>query len=245
MRKVISYIASNFRKDKIWLKRTKAAKRNYQIILALDDSLSMNDANCKKLAFESTALLSKSLSLIESGSLSVLSFGDEVKILHELNEPFTDESGARILSGLSFDQKKTKVALLLESVASIFVRNKSASSSDSRDISQLLLIISDGRGIFNEGEDKVKTMIRRLNDVGVFTVFIVLDNIQSDAGLASRKSIFDHESVQFIDNKVIRTNYMDAFPFPFYIVIRDIANVPVVLGESLRQWFDLVTSGRQ
>ena len=84
-----------------------------------------------------------------------------------------------------------------------------------------------------------------MNDVGIFTVFIVLDNIQSDAdGIASRKSIFDTESVQFVDNKVIRTNYMDAFPFPFYIVIRDVSSVPIVLGESLRQWFDLVTSGR-
>ena len=245
MRKVIAYIASNFRKDKIWLKRSKASKRNYQIILALDDSLSMGDANCQKLAFESLALLSKSLSLIESGNLSVLSFGDAVNILHDLNEPFTDESGARILSEMNFDQKKTKIALLLESVASIFVQNKSASSADSRNVSQLLLIISDGRGIFNEGEEVVKTMVRRLNDIGVFTVFIVLDNVDTGNKLASRRSIFDTESVSFVDGKVIRTNYMDAFPFPFYIVIRDVATVPLNLGESLRQWFELVSSGRQ
>lgn len=38
MRKVIPYIASQFRKDRIWLRRTKPAQRNYQIVLAVDDS---------------------------------------------------------------------------------------------------------------------------------------------------------------------------------------------------------------
>ena len=42
MRKVIPYIASQFRKDKIWLRRTKPSKRQYQIMLAVDDSSSMN-----------------------------------------------------------------------------------------------------------------------------------------------------------------------------------------------------------
>ena len=34
MRKVIPYIASQFRKDKIWLRRTKPSKRQYQIFRA-------------------------------------------------------------------------------------------------------------------------------------------------------------------------------------------------------------------
>ena len=31
MRKVIAYIASHFRKDKIWLRRTRPDKRTYQV----------------------------------------------------------------------------------------------------------------------------------------------------------------------------------------------------------------------
>lgn len=34
MRRVIPYIASGFRKDKIWLRRTKPAKRDYQVFYA-------------------------------------------------------------------------------------------------------------------------------------------------------------------------------------------------------------------
>ncbi|OXB54358.1 hypothetical protein ASZ78_011040, partial [Callipepla squamata] len=48
MRKVIPYIASQFRKDKIWLRRTKPSKRQYQICLAIDDSSSMIDNHSKQ-----------------------------------------------------------------------------------------------------------------------------------------------------------------------------------------------------
>lgn len=33
MRKVVAYIASHFRKDKIWLRRTRPDKRQYQVSL--------------------------------------------------------------------------------------------------------------------------------------------------------------------------------------------------------------------
>ncbi|MEQ2263333.1 hypothetical protein XENORESO_006224, partial [Xenotaenia resolanae] len=48
MRKVIPYIASQYRKDKIWLRRTKPSKREYQICLAMDDSSSMVDNHSKQ-----------------------------------------------------------------------------------------------------------------------------------------------------------------------------------------------------
>lgn len=49
MRKVIPYIASQFRKDKIWLRRTKPSKRDYHICLAVDDSSSMVDNHSKQV----------------------------------------------------------------------------------------------------------------------------------------------------------------------------------------------------
>lgn len=59
MRRVIPYIASHFRKDRIWLRRTKPAKREYKIAIAVDDSSSMSDNRSKELAFESLALVSQ------------------------------------------------------------------------------------------------------------------------------------------------------------------------------------------
>ena len=49
MRKVIPYIASQFRKDKIWMRRTKKNKRHYQIMMAVDDSSSMGDNHSKQV----------------------------------------------------------------------------------------------------------------------------------------------------------------------------------------------------
>ena len=98
MRKVIAYIASDYRKDKIWLRRSKPSKRQYQIIIGVDDSFSMSDNRSKQMAFESLILLGKSLSIIESGALSVLSFGEDVRILHSFNEPFTDHTALKMFS---------------------------------------------------------------------------------------------------------------------------------------------------
>lgn len=43
MKKVISFIASHYRNDKIWLRRTLPSKRDYKILIAIDDSLSMKE----------------------------------------------------------------------------------------------------------------------------------------------------------------------------------------------------------
>lgn len=57
MRKVIPYIASQFRKDKIWLRRTKPSKRHYQICLAIDDSSSMVDNHTKQVRKRSVVVV--------------------------------------------------------------------------------------------------------------------------------------------------------------------------------------------
>jgi midasin len=95
MRKIISYIASQFRKDKIWLKRTKPSKRDYQVVIAIDDSHSMSYNISSKMTLESLSLISKAMTYLEVGQVGIISFGDEVKLLHPLGETFTEQSGAR------------------------------------------------------------------------------------------------------------------------------------------------------
>lgn len=95
MRKIIGYIASDFRKDCIWLRRTKPWKREHEIILAIDDSSSMIHNESQAIAFETLALVSKALQPLEVGSLGVLSFGEKTKILKDFRDPFTEEAGAR------------------------------------------------------------------------------------------------------------------------------------------------------
>ncbi len=49
MRKVVAYVASNFRKDKIWMRRNLPNQRQYQIMIAVDDSSSMADNRTKEV----------------------------------------------------------------------------------------------------------------------------------------------------------------------------------------------------
>lgn len=151
MRKIIPYIASQFRKDKIWLRRTKPAKRDYRITIAIDDSKSMHHNNSKLLTLEAVSLISQALTLLESGQLSVLSFGEKVQIILNHSDQF---DGVKLMRQLNFSQDKTRISELLN-----FVRVKTNEeghlSADNGLFENLLLILSDGRNIFSEGAKKV------------------------------------------------------------------------------------------
>ncbi|XP_059970578.1 midasin isoform X2 [Mesoplodon densirostris] len=238
MRKVIPYIASQFRKDKIWLRRTKPSKRQYQICLAVDDSSSMVDNHTKQLAFESLAVIGNALTFLEVGQIAVCSFGESVKLLHPFHEQFSDYSGSQILRLCKFQQKKTKIAQFLESVANMFAAAKQLSQNISPETAQLLLVVSDGRGLFFEGKDRVLAAVQAARNANIFVIFVVLDNP------SSRDSILDIKVPIFKgpgEMPEIRS-YMEEFPFPFYIILRDVNALPETLSDALRQWFELVTA---
>ncbi|XP_028395044.1 midasin-like isoform X2 [Dendronephthya gigantea] len=235
MRKVIPYIASQYRKDKIWLRRTKKSKRQYQILLAIDDSSSMSDNKSKQLAFESLAVITNALTRLEVGEIAICSFGEDVQLLHPFHETFTEPSGANILRQFRFEQKKTKIAQLLDSCTNVMTSARSRIKGN--DVSQLLLIVSDGRGIFLEGVETVQKAVRKAREAGIFLVFVILDNP------TNKDSVLDIKVPIFRPNQLPELkSYIEQFPFPFYIVLRDTSSLPDTLSDSLRQWFELVTN---
>ncbi|XP_042247008.1 midasin [Thunnus maccoyii] len=242
MRKVIPYIASQFRKDKIWLRRTKPSKREYQICLAVDDSSSMVDNHSKQLAFESLSVIINALTLLEVGQVSVCSFGEEVQLLHPFQQQFNDESGARILRLCQFQQKKTRIAQFLETSTKMFLAaRQQIPGSTNSETAQLLVIVSDGRGLFLEGKERVMAAVRAARSANVFVIFVVLDNPNSrDSILDIKVPIFKGPG----ELPEIRS-YMEEFPFPFYVILRDVNALPETLSDALRQWFELVTAADQ
>ncbi|ERE84000.1 midasin-like protein [Cricetulus griseus] len=238
MRKIIPYIASQFRKDRIWLRRTKPSKRQYQICLAIDDSSSMVDNHTKQLAFESLAVIGNALTLLEVGQIAVCSFGESVKLLHPFHEQFGDSSGSQILRLCKFQQRKTKIAQFLESAAKMFAAAQKLSQNIIPETAQLLLIVSDGRGLFLEGKDRVLAAVQAAQNANIFVIFVVLDNPNSrDSILDIKVPIFKGPG----EMPEIRS-YMEEFPFPFYIILRDVNALPETLSDALRQWFELVTA---
>ncbi|XP_041985023.1 midasin [Aricia agestis] len=236
MRRVIPYIASHFRKDRIWLRRTKPAKREYKIAIAIDDSSSMADNRSKELAFESLALVSQALNLLESGDLAVLSFGENPNLLHPFTEQFSEHSGSKILEQLRFEQTKTKIAQLLDFCTVMF--DQQSARSDALN-AKLLVIVSDGRGIYSEGETKVLQAVRRARQQGIFLVYVIIDNPDNkDSIMDIRRPVMDPVS-NTLSGFV---PYLDTFPLPFYLILRDITALPNVLGDALRQWFELAAN---
>jgi midasin len=53
-----------------------------------------------------------------------------------------------------------------------------------------------------------------------------------------KTSILDLQSVEITpEGKVVRWKYMEKFPFRYYLVVRDVRELPGVLAGALRQWF--------
>jgi midasin len=124
MKKVISYIASDYTKDKIWLRRTKPSQREYQVLISIDGSRSMAESHSIHLAHQTLALISKALSRLESGDIAIAKFGETVvDLLHGFNEgPFTDQAGTKVMNAFRFQQKATNVLSLLETSLKVLER---------------------------------------------------------------------------------------------------------------------------
>lgn len=91
---------------------------------------------------------------------------------------------------------------------------------------QLVFIISDGRV---DKSNELKKYIRKIQENNAFIVFIILDNP------SNQHSILEVQTASFIQGKVITSNFMDSFPFPYYIILREMKMLPEVLADALRQ----------
>ncbi|KAJ1728454.1 hypothetical protein LPJ61_004022, partial [Coemansia biformis] len=243
MKRIIPYIASEFRKDKIWLRRTKPARREYQVMVALDNSKSMAQTpQAVELAYETLALVTTALNQLEVGQLSVVSFGAQVNLLHAFDAAFDAEAGAHVLSRFTFTDDRTDVVQLMDASLQLFEASPAATEED---LWRLQLVISDG---VCQDHPRLLRQVRAATEQRVMTVFIVLDRSAIAAGGGEdpeKDSIMNTQHVSFVtgadgrmEMKVER--YLDTFPFKYYVVLRDIHGLPVVLAETLRQYFSLM-----
>ncbi|KAL5115386.1 AAA ATPase midasin [Pleosporales sp. CAS-2024a] len=257
LKRIIPYIASGYKRDKIWLRRSQPSKRSYQVMIALDDSKSMAESGASSLALRTLTLVTKSLAMLEVGKVSVVGFGDGVNVAHDFDKSFTSEAGVRVFEQFSFDAAKTNVRGLLERSLELFRDARvTGSSSSAEDLWQLMLIVSDG---ICDSHAEIQRLVRRAQEDRIMVVFIIIDStaenhdaaatlapankpaIQLGAPIAKEKdktSILDLQSVEITkEGKVVRWKYMESFPFKYYLVVRDVRELPGVLAGALRQWF--------
>ena len=65
------------------MRRTKPNKRDYQVLLAIDNSSSMSDNHCIQLAYESIATLTNAFNYLEVGQFGLIGFGQRVFEIHD------------------------------------------------------------------------------------------------------------------------------------------------------------------
>ncbi|CAI2351338.1 unnamed protein product [Caenorhabditis sp. 36 PRJEB53466] len=224
MRRLIPYIASEYRKDRIWMRRTKRAQREYQIMIAVDDSESMNENGIHQSTCESVCIVEDALRRCDAGRVSVCSFGGDVSTIIPFGEA-SATSSIEMLKQMTFSQKKTDLLLLLKTAKQQLDEIRTPTSE------QMLIVISDGRGALSQGADKVRAVYSALQ--GVTVLFVILDS--------GKKSIEDHTVASFKDNKVVLTPYLSLFPFPFYAIVKSVHQLPSIISESIRQWFEMTT----
>ncbi|KJE89993.1 midasin [Capsaspora owczarzaki ATCC 30864] len=239
MKKIIPYIASQFKKDKIWLRRTKPSKREYQVLLSIDDSKSMDDKHSAEMAFEALAVISKALTKLEIGELGVLKFSDKVTLLHPFDAPFTDTAGADIIHQFTFKGEGSNFRRLMETSVELLAQAKRStsmggSSGSAVECNQLQFIISDG--VLSQDKQLVRKLVRQAAEANILLVFIIMD-----ANANQDHSILMRETPEFqVGGGVRMVSYMDSFPFPYYVALRDINALPTILSDALRQWFELI-----
>lgn len=242
IKRIIPYIASSYKRDKIWMRRSVPSKRSYQIMIALDDSQSMADdketAELSKvhLAHQTIALIAKSLSVLETGDLSIVSFGEDLRIAHPFGKPFSDDAGAHIFQNFGFNQEKTDVKEMLRKGIDMFREARRLNHGSSAQLWQLLLIVSDG---ICQDHDYIVRQVREAENERIMIVFVIVDKVGQGS---TNRSIMDLQTADFKADgggvmKLHRKVYMDTFPFRWWLVVRDVRELPVVLSTALRQWF--------
>lgn len=255
MKKIIPYIASEYTKDKIWLRRTKPSQREYQVLIALDDSRSMAESHSIHLAYQTLALVSRALARLEVGDIGIAKFGQTVEVLHGFDNesgPFNDQAGVKLLNAFRFNQKATDLLGLVETSLKVLEQardRRSTRSSSAADLWQLEIIISDG---ICQDMERIKTVLRKAEEQRVMIVFVILDSLHSHIKIGTSSANTVQNSILTMQQGVVQKNangvmevkmerYLDLFPFEYYVVLRDVEALPEILSGTLKQFFERIT----
>lgn len=263
MRKVVAWVASEYTKDRIWMRRVKPSGREYQVLLAVDDSASMRNGSggstggAIHLAYQTVVLVVQALGKLEVGEVGVARFGEGWELIRGFGADATGAKdwgaspteGGRVLNAFTFSQSRTDVAAFLEgSLAVLEAARESASSTSGRELWQLEIIISDG---ICQDHERLRRVLRRARERRVLVAFIVVDALNNAPSTSSssgenQSSILTLSQVSYKPSpttgqmELTMERYLDSFPFEYYVVLRDVEALPGVLADTLREFFERV-----
>ena len=240
LKKVIPYIASDYRRDKIWLRRALPSSRQYQVMLAIDDSQSMQRGGGGRTALEAMATLTQALHQLEVGEVGVVHFGERLTLLHPFDRPWTEDSGRYAVGQFGFKQGRTRWPTVLEGLVTLLDEARKSSGASggrgSAEVSQLCFLISDGN--IQQDREEVRRWTREAQRRQILLVLIVVDTDERSITTTQRYVGGTAAAGGGGGSGKLFVKYLDDFPFPYYLVLRQIEQLPQVLSDALTQWFE-------
>lgn len=160
-------------------------------------------------------------------------FGEDVKVVHPFDRPFNNqETGSKVFQWFDFQQTKTDIRQLCQQSLKIF--DDARASAGNSELWQLQIILSDG---VCEDHTTVQRLVRKAREHRIMMVFVVMD------GISSQELILDMSQVSYQPDAVTGAmqlkvdKYLDTFPFEYYVVVKNIKELPEMLALILRQYF--------
>ncbi|KAF9242636.1 midasin nuclear AAA ATPase [Melanogaster broomeanus] len=203
MRRVVEWVASEYTKDRIWMRRVKPSGREYQVLLAVDDSASMRNGSgfssssggAVHLAYQTVVLVVQALGKLEVGEVGVARFGEGWELIRGFGSDAGSKDwgsspteGGRVLNSFTFSQSRTDVAAFLEGSLSVLEAAREKSNGRSgKDLWQLEIIISDG---ICQDHERLRRTLRKARGMRVLVVFIVIDALNTSTSSSTTAATY-------------------------------------------------------
>lgn len=259
IRKIPAYIASSYRRDKIWLRRTKPAARTYNVIISVDNSRSMRNDSYQKsnilpsptnddgTVVQSNAAGMSDLENPETGGMvAIKALAIIAQAMGRLEVgnigiiSFGAKDNTRMIHELGLHWNPETGQSVIDKLTFdeeetdigallSLVNHEILKETDTEDPLSLHIILSDG---ICHDHASIAPLINESISRRIVPVFIILD-----------PSVVDIKHVSYEnDGSIQMKRYLDTFPFPYYVLLPHLAMLPSVLSGAIRQWFELAAS---
>jgi len=217
----------------------------------------MKECGVGTAALQTLCVLCQALAQLEVGEYAVLAFGSaSPRVLLPLGsgQPHAASFGwnqaGPLLREFTFEEESSQshnrsLADMMRLSSELF--DERNGPSPARPFSQMSIVISDGR--FNKS--KVRPWVNMALARQQLPLLIIVDSM-AESGTASssgaagnnsaKRSVFDLRAVNYEGGRCQVVPYLADFPFPYYVVVQDLQSLPAILGDVMKQWFELAAA---
>jgi midasin (ATPase involved in ribosome maturation) len=182
----------------------------------------MYKSGAGEMALAAMATLAVGMSQLEIGELGIASFGEEMRLLHPFHHPFTSESGVNVVQNFPFAERRTRTALCVESALSALESQGDIAAM------QLVFLISNGH-IERDSRNTLQRLVREMVERNVLLVMIIVEGTKIGS-TGKKDSIVQMKEV---NGKPKVKQFIEDYPFPYYMVLNNMQSLPEILGDAL------------